>query len=243
MKRLLFISLLGCVLSTSVGCRRDGDGGSDGGNGTDDGTGDLVVHYQLGSGASGCSELGIARIMAILENEPRGQLSPVTTTCVETRGELISRNVAADLYDVLVYGLDTSETAVFEGVQYAVRVSPDVETETDTIVLEMIEPSLRVIWAFSEGMTCVEANVESIRVAAYHEGASLELDRAAACSDGSMEIEDFPPGVYDIRVRGVESSSGRLTYAWDVNGEDISGPGVTQVVAHLQPCDGECSDP
>jgi hypothetical protein len=204
--------------------------------------GDLLVHYRIGSGVT-CDTAGIASIEVTLdgsEHDPAPSIAP----CTDRTTDLLFRDVPVDVYDVTVRGLDEDGDPIFEGTQTGVTIVEGDVTETRTITLSVMNPSLRLIWTFPGGTMCGVNNVSALHVVLYRQSINIERDLDdVECQPGQFLIEDLFPDEYDIRVRAFDDTSGEYTFAFDRDGIDLTGAGTVQVVANLEACQGECTPP
>jgi hypothetical protein len=225
-------ALLGLAFLGSAGC--------------DDGSlGDLLVHYQLGSGgpAETCAAFAVQGIRVTVDNSEREPLVE-EALCNDARPEVLIRQLPADVYTVTVEGIDAEGNVAYRGEQADVRVTSDTVTETRNIAIAVLPPGLRLIWGFSDGMMCAPHNVTEVQVVAWLGGNARAYDEVHDCATGLVEIE-LMPGTYDLRVRAIDEASQDYAFAWDR--EDLvlePGGGIMQVVASLEPCgEGGCSAP
>ena len=204
--------------------------------------GDLLVKYRIGSGAQGCDDVGVQVIRVTLANSERAPIVE-EAVCSDTRPEVLLRQVPADVYTVSIEGIDGNEVSTFSGSQENVRVVADSINETREIAMNVTPPGLRLIWGFSDGMMCGLHNVEELHVVLYRDSISLEYDEMIDCTSGITEIEELLPGVYDLRVRAVDGTSGDYTFEYDRDGIELQAGGMVQVVASLEACPESCSAP
>ncbi len=211
------------------------------GCGESDSFGDLVVRYQIGSGID-CDEAGIDSIQITLDGSSHTP-DPRIVACRDERGELLFRNIPVDVYDVVVHGLDANDEPIFEGEQEDVSIIEGDEVETRVITLSVMNPALRVRWRFDNGFQCSTNDVQEIEMVLYRERIDRETDEIVDCELGEFLIEDLFPGNYDLRVRAIDATEGEYSFAYDLDGIDLTGGGTESVVVTLEACQGECSAP
>lgn len=204
--------------------------------------GDLLVHYQLGSGTLTCQSRGVQVIRVTLANSEREPLVE-EAVCSDASRQVLIRQVPADVYTVTVEGIVAAETIAYRGELGNVRVAADTVTETRDIALQAVPPGLRVVWSFAEPGMCATHGVSQVQVVAWLGSEIREVDEVFDCNSGVAQME-LRAGSYDLRVRGIDSTTQNYTYGWDRNGIELqAGSGMVQVVAVLDECVGPCTAP